>query len=87
MPSAAEVLPRVRLCETAYEVAEGADGLLLATEWNEFKQLDFNIIYQSMRTPVIMDSRNLWDGDQLRAIGFTYFSIGRGYKQNGPAAG
>ena len=87
MSAAAVVLPRVRLCETAYEVAEGADSLLLATEWNEFKQLDFNIIYQSMRTPVIMDSRNLWDGDQLRALGFTYFSVGRGQKQNGHATG
>ena len=87
MKGAAAVLPRVRLCETAYEVADGADGLLLATEWNEFKQLDFNVIRQSMRTPVIMDSRNLWDGEQLRALGFTYFSIGRGYKQNGHASG
>ncbi len=87
MQAAASVLPRVRLCETAYEVAEGADGLLLATEWNEFKQLDFGIIRQTMRTPIIMDSRNLWDGEQLRAMGFTYFSIGRGSKTNGHTQG
>ena len=77
----------MQLCETAYEVAEGADALLLATEWNEFKQLDFGMIREVMRTPVIMDSRNLWDGEQLRALGFTYFSIGRGHKQNGHASG
>jgi UDPglucose 6-dehydrogenase len=83
MPNAAAVLPRVRLCKTPYEVAEGADALLLATEWNEFKQLDFARIRELMRSPVIMDSRNLWQPEQVRAFGLTYFSIGRGNAQNG----
>lgn len=78
MPNAAAVLPRLQLCQTPYEVAEGADALVLATEWNEFKQLDFERIYRVMRTPVIMDARNLWEPDQMRRIGFTYFAIGRG---------
>jgi UDPglucose 6-dehydrogenase len=83
MPNAAAVLPRVRLCKTPYEVADGADALLLATEWNEFKQLDFARIKDLMRSPVIMDSRNLWQPEQVRAFGLTYFSIGRGNAQNG----
>ena len=83
MPNTAAVLPRVQLCKTPYEVANGADALLLATEWNEFKQLDFRRIRELMRSPVLMDSRNLWDPEQVRALGFTYFSIGRGKLQNG----
>ncbi len=83
MPNAATVLPRVRLCKNPYEVADGADALLLATEWNEFKQLDFGRIRELMRSPVLMDSRNLWEPEQVRAYGFTYFSIGRGSLQNG----
>jgi len=83
MPNAAAVLPRLQLCQTPYEVAEGADALVLATEWNEFKQLDFERIYRVMRTPVIMDARNLWEPDQMRRIGFTYFAIGRGNQTGG----
>ncbi|WP_298007561.1 MULTISPECIES: UDP-glucose/GDP-mannose dehydrogenase family protein [Anaerolinea] len=78
MDNARSVLPRVQLVDTPYQVAEGADALVLATEWNEFKQLDFDQIYHSMRQPIIMDARNLWDPDKLRSLGFTYFGIGRG---------
>jgi UDPglucose 6-dehydrogenase len=78
MENAAKILPRLRLCETPYQVAEGADALVLATEWNEFKQLDFARIKLAMRTPVIVDGRNQWDACQLRELGFTYFGIGRG---------
>lgn len=83
MPNAATVLPRLQLCQTPYEVAEGADALVLATEWNEFKQLDFERIYRVMRTPVIMDARNLWEPEQMRRLGFTYFAIGRGNQTGG----
>ncbi len=78
MPAARKALHKVTFCENPYLVAEGADALVLATEWNEFKQLDFRCIFQMMRTPVIMDGRNLWDPAQMRAIGFRYFGIGRG---------
>ncbi|MBI4928231.1 MAG: UDP-glucose/GDP-mannose dehydrogenase family protein, partial [Anaerolineae bacterium] len=77
MPHAVTMLPRVILQPTPYDVAKDADALVLATEWNEFKQLDFHRIKEVMRTPVILDARNLWDADQLRSLGFTYFSIGR----------
>jgi UDPglucose 6-dehydrogenase len=78
MTAASKVLNRVRFCDNPYSVAEGADALLLATEWNEFKQLDFTRIYQLMRKPVIMDGRNLWDAERIRALGFKYFGVGRG---------
>ena len=77
MKNAAAVLPRVQLCKGPYEVADGADALILATEWNEFKQLDFEKIYSLMRTPILLDGRNQWDDVRLRAMGFTYFGIGR----------
>jgi UDPglucose 6-dehydrogenase len=77
MENAAQTLQRVTLCENPYQVAEGADALVLATEWNEFKQIDFTKIRSLMRQPVIMDGRNLWDPDYLRELGFQYFGIGR----------
>jgi len=81
MENAALVLKKASLLNDPYHVAEGADALVLATEWNEFKQLDFKRIFQLMRTPVLMDGRNQWDGDALRALGFTYFGMGRGNHQ------
>lgn len=76
--NAATMLPKVTLFDTPYEVAAGADALMLITEWNEFKQLDFERIHKLMRQPIIMDGRNLWDPECLRAMGFTYFGVGRG---------
>lgn len=73
-----QLLPNVCLCANAYDVAEDSDALVLATEWNEFKNLDFNKIKELMRNPVIFDGRNLWNGEELRALGFTYFGVGRG---------
>ncbi len=78
MDNARAVLPsHVTLCNNAYEVADGADALVLATEWNEFKALDFDRIAQLMRNNVIMDGRNLWDPERMCDLGFTYYGIGR----------
>ena len=85
MANAAKELPEITLCADPYQAANGADALILATEWNEFKQLDFRKIFQVMRTPVLVDGRNQWDSDQLREIGFTYFGIGQGNHINGNA--
>jgi len=73
-----ELSTNLQLCENPYQVAEDADALVLATEWNEFKQLDFKKIFQLMKTPVLVDGRNQWDSKKLREIGFTYFGIGQG---------
>lgn len=83
MENAAKELPNITLCEDPYQAAEGADALILATEWNEFKQLDFKKVYELLRTPVLVDGRNLWDSEALREIGFTYFGIGQGNHING----
>jgi UDPglucose 6-dehydrogenase len=78
MENAAKVLKNVKLCKDPYQVADGADAIVLVTEWNEFKQLDFKRIKQSMKTPTIMDGRNQWDGNYLRSLGFSYFGVGQG---------
>jgi UDPglucose 6-dehydrogenase len=67
----------VDLVEEPYAAAEGADALLLVTEWNEFRQPDLARLKQIMRTPVLLDGRNVWDAAKVRAAGFTYYGIGR----------
>jgi len=78
MENASKVLKHVTLCENPYQVAENADALVLATEWNEFKQLDLSKLKASMKQAVILDGRNLWDYETLKKQGFTYMGIGRG---------
>jgi UDPglucose 6-dehydrogenase len=78
MEVAAKVLKDVQLCDNPYSVAEGADAILLATEWNEFKQLDFGRVKSLMREKIILDGRNLWNPETMKALGFTYFGVGRG---------
>ena len=68
---------RVAYAANAYEVLRGADALAIVTEWNAFREPDFERMRALMRTPVIFDGRNLFAVDQMRAAGFTYFSIGR----------
>lgn len=82
MENTAKIIPDLELCKNPYEVAEGADGLILVTKWNEFKQLDFKRVYNIMRTPVLIDGRNEWDSQSLRELGFTYFGIGQGNHVN-----
>jgi len=78
MENASHVLKNVKLCENPYQVAEDADALVLATEWNEFKQLDFKKLKSTMKQAVILDGRNLWDAETLKNLGFTYMGVGRG---------
>ncbi|HSN91524.1 MAG TPA: UDP-glucose/GDP-mannose dehydrogenase family protein [Anaeromyxobacteraceae bacterium] len=68
---------RVELCQEPYAAAEGADGLFLVTEWNEFRNPDLERLRRIMRTPVLFDGRNVWDAQKVRAAGFTYHGIGR----------
>jgi len=68
---------RVTLVDEPYAAAEGADALFLVTEWNEFRQPDFERLRRIMRTPVLFDGRNVWDAAKVRALGFTYHGVGR----------
>jgi UDPglucose 6-dehydrogenase len=68
---------RVTWCARGYEAVEGADALVLVTEWNEFREPDFQRIKSLMRTPAIFDGRNIFSPEPLRALGFHYEGIGR----------
>ena len=63
-----------------YEALEGADALIVVTDWNEYRHPDFDRIKSTLRNPVVVDGRNLYDAQKMRALGFTYSSIGRGRK-------
>lgn len=80
-PAAAEntlaELPEICSCKDPYDATQGADGVVVATEWNEFKQLDFDRLKQSLKSPLVVDLRNLYDPREVREAGFTYFSLGR----------
>lgn len=83
MNNARKILTNVTYCDNPYAVAEGADALILVTEWNEFKQLDMERIAQSMRQRVLFDGRNIYEPERMRRLGFIYRGIGRGYNANG----
>jgi UDPglucose 6-dehydrogenase len=68
----------VRYCESAYAAAEGVDALVLSTGWPEFRALDYDRIKRWLRTPVLVDTKNLLDATRMRGIGFQYLGIGRG---------
>ncbi|HXT34085.1 MAG TPA: UDP binding domain-containing protein, partial [Chloroflexota bacterium] len=62
-----------------YDVAQDADALVLVTEWREFRALDLRRLRHAMRSAVFFDGRNLYEPEDVRAAGFTYLGIGRGY--------
>lgn len=66
-----------RLCESSYAACEGADALLLITEWNEFRQPDFKKVLKLLNQPVLFDGRNLFSPAAMRELGFQYQGIGR----------
>ncbi len=68
---------RIAYAQRSYDALDGADALAIVTEWNEFREPDFARMRSLMRAPVIFDGRNVFDVDQMRAEGFTYYSIGR----------
>ena len=77
MHEAKPLLPGVIWCDDAYDAAQGADVLVLITEWNEFRALDLSRIAVAMTSPVLVDLRNVYRPADMRAAGFQYSSIGR----------
>lgn len=82
MHMAERVMANVQMCPNAYEVATNADGLVVCTEWNEFKQLDLGRIKLVMKQPVIVDGRNLYEPRRMADLGFQYRGVGRGYNNH-----
>ena len=68
---------KIVLADKNYDALKGADALVIATEWNEFREPDFARMRRLMKTPVIFDGRNIYSPEQMRSLGFTYYSVGR----------
>jgi UDPglucose 6-dehydrogenase len=68
---------KVEMIDDLYDVTDGADALILVTEWKAFRSPDFVRIKDQMKSPIVFDGRNIYDPDQLRESGFEYFGIGR----------
>jgi UDPglucose 6-dehydrogenase len=78
---------RIEYAESSYGALQGADALVIITEWNEFRKPDLGLMKNLMRQPVIFDGRNIYDPGKLEARGFVYFSVGRRpYGMTSPAA-
>jgi UDPglucose 6-dehydrogenase len=71
------------LCESSYDALDGADALVIVTEWQEFRSPDFQRIKENIRDAVIIDGRNLYEPETVEASGLTYYAIGRGRSFNG----
>ena len=68
---------KIILADKSYSALKGADALVIATEWNEFREPDFKRMRKLMKSPVIFDGRNIYSPEQMKAQGFTYYSVGR----------
>jgi len=77
MTAARPHLPPIEFCDDAYEAAEGADGVVIATEWNQFRALDFAELKSRLAAPLMVDLRNLYQPARVAAEGFRYYSVGR----------
>lgn len=77
MPNIARAGLPIALVDEPYAAAEGADALVLVTEWHQLRHPDFARLRKVMREPVLFDGRNVWNPDEARGAGFRYFGIGR----------
>jgi UDPglucose 6-dehydrogenase len=68
---------RVTFVEHNYDALDGADALVVVTDWNEYRLPDFARMRESLKRPIVVDGRNLYDPRRMRDLGFTYTSIGR----------
>ena len=74
---ASELLPGVQICDDPLAALEGADAAVVVTEWPQFKELDWNTVRPAMRTPLVIDGRNILDAAALASAGFVYEGVGR----------
>ncbi len=77
MKEMGERIPAMTLCKDAYEVCDGADALVIVTEWNEFRMLDLGRIKDLLSEPILVDLRNIYDPAGMTAAGIHYISVGR----------
>ena len=75
--TAKKVQKQLTFCNKVYEAIEGADAVVVATEWGEFRDLDLEKVKKLMKTPIIFDGRNIYDPKRMRELGFSYHGVGR----------
>jgi UDPglucose 6-dehydrogenase len=78
MNNAKDLLPQVKYCSDAYSVAEDASALVVVTEWNQFRNLDFEKIKSLMKGNLLFDLRNIYEPSKMKNLGFKYYGVGRG---------
>lgn len=77
MEQARALLPDLTLFENAYSCIEGADALVIVTEWNEFRALDLRRVKRLLKSPILVDLRNIYRAEEMAKLGFSYTSVGR----------
>ena len=80
MEQAKPLLANVTFCKDAYDCAEGASALVIVTEWEQFRALDFARLKKAMERPVLVDLRNIYRPEEVARHGFVYESVGRAKK-------
>ena len=78
MPKAKKIFKKVKYCGNPYEAAQGAHAVLVLTEWNEFKQVDFPKLKTIVKHPILIDGRNMYEPKEMSEKGFAYYGMGRG---------
>jgi UDPglucose 6-dehydrogenase len=81
MEQAKQLLKEAVFCPDVFAAVEGADGAVFVTEWNEFRDLDLDKVKRRMKSPVIVDCRNIYEPSRMRELGFRYYSVGRAPKE------
>ena len=77
MKTIGHLIPEIVLCKDAYAACEGADALVIITEWNQFRMLDLDRVRSLLSEPILIDLRNIYEPDRMLAAGFRYVSVGR----------
>ncbi|MFH1186737.1 MAG: UDP-glucose/GDP-mannose dehydrogenase family protein [Candidatus Levyibacteriota bacterium] len=77
MENAKKIIKDIEYATDIYDTAVNTEALIIITEWNEFKEVDFKKLKSVMKTPTIIDGRNIYDPDKLKALGFAYVGVGR----------
>ena len=81
MKKAKNIFKKIKYCASPYEAAKGADAILILTDWNEFKQVDFQKLNSLVKFPIIVDGRNLYEPKEMAEKGFIYWGMGRGERR------
>jgi len=77
MENTRKILPNLTYCQDEYETARGSDALVIATEWNQFRNLDLLKIKKLLKYPILLDLRNLYEPENMKKLSFIYEGVGR----------